>query len=108
MPDDHMALELDFLSKTGKRIVADIEDESDGGTTDAIKALSDVECYLKNHMLKWFPSLLEKTDDNPKASFYQKAVSLCVECVIVDYRDIRSSRERLAESSEEQYFVDSL
>lgn len=56
-PEDHISVELAFMSGL-------IEE----GDKEAVQRL-----FLSEHLLQWFPELLEDIIKNPHASFYRKA-----------------------------------
>lgn len=73
-PDDHIALELEFISFLTGQAIQSLEDGDEAKALEYIKGLSE---FLIKHPLQWVFSWCKLVEDNAKGQFY-KGISLLV------------------------------
>ena len=91
--DDHVAIELDFLTKLAER-AEKAWHESDKKT--AIEALDATEVFLREHLMKWtglFAEALSKAKHG--ASFYQEAAEVLDAFVPIDLEALKDLSEAM-------------
>lgn len=62
-PDDHLGLELSF--------VAYLLNQYESKQEERVELLSDIRCFMDEHLMKWAPQCLEKITEQAGTSFYQ-------------------------------------
>ncbi|AKN31986.1 dehydrogenase [Clostridium carboxidivorans P7] len=67
-PDDHIGLELDFMSKL---IELSIEAYEKSDEEKFLKVIKDEEFFLSNHLLKWCNGFSEDIINNSNTNFYK-------------------------------------
>lgn len=91
--DDHVAIELDFLTKLAERSEkAWVE----GDKATALEALDASEVFLREHLSKWtalFANALGKAKHG--ASFYQETAEVLEAFVVIDLETIADIRSEL-------------
>jgi putative dimethyl sulfoxide reductase chaperone len=72
MPEDHLGLELDFISTTSARCAQLIRqaDEEQGDYTQAAEVVRVQRDFITNHILNWIDALIEKVDEFAKLPLY--------------------------------------
>ncbi|WP_166338563.1 TorD/DmsD family molecular chaperone [Xiamenia xianingshaonis] len=90
VPEDHLAFELEFMSRMSGRIAEAIEAEADrsaanaaaagAGEPGAAEALAHTQlAFIDEHLLNWVPDLLSRVEAWAKLPFYPAitAMALC-------------------------------
>jgi TorA maturation chaperone TorD len=94
--DDHLALELDFMSKLAERSA---EAYQTGDYDLAEKNLVASREFLEQHLLVWAPAFVAALRAAPHAGFYGKAGDLLAAWLPVDHRALYEMLETLGESA---------
>lgn len=67
-PDDHIGLELDFMSKLSEELLEYYEESN---KVEFNKVLNDQEDFLNNHLLKWCDMFAKDIINNSDTGFYR-------------------------------------
>lgn len=68
LPEDHMALELDFMAQMSKRSVAAVESGDDGETK---RTLAVQEAFLRDHLSRWSETFCNEIQTRACTSFFR-------------------------------------
>ena len=72
-PDDHLALELDFLATLSERAV-EAGDRGDGDQLEG--CLRAQQAFLRDHLLAWAPTCLALVEKHAETDYYRGAARL--------------------------------
>ncbi|MDX5400260.1 MAG: molecular chaperone TorD family protein, partial [Actinomycetes bacterium] len=72
-PDDHVALELEFLAALAERALTALEEDRPGDATELVAAH---QTFLAEHVLTWVPTLMEMIRQNAETSFHKGVAEL--------------------------------
>lgn len=72
-PDDHVALELEFLAALAERALTALEEDRPGDATELVAAH---QAFLAEHVLTWVPTLMETIRQNAETSFHKGVAEL--------------------------------
>ena len=75
-PEDHIALELEFMSNLCRRT---IEALRSGNKAAALEALQWQKDFLNKHLLVWIPQFCRDVEKSTQSDFYQAIALLTVE-----------------------------
>lgn len=78
MPDDHIAIELDFLYYLTER---SIELSGNGGNTEIEKHLKLRHDFLMSHFVLWAPYFVERILESTSEDYFKGAASFLLETV---------------------------
>lgn len=81
VPDDHIALECNFMAEMGRRCTILFEAGQIDALAESIKAQKS---FLDRHMLGWFPLYAAGLERSGKAPFYSQLASGIAELVRLD------------------------
>lgn len=76
VPDDHIAIELDFLAKTVWRAMEVLEQKD---SSEFIKLLMLQKSFIENHLLNWVPALVAAANRIESPVFYPQLLELVLE-----------------------------
>lgn len=72
-PDDHVALELEFLAALAERALTALEEDRPDDATALVEAH---QAFLAEHVLPWVPALMEMIRENAETSFHTGVAEL--------------------------------
>jgi len=78
IPDDHVAMEAEFLYDLTRRAIQSLE-EGKGEEASALLALR--EDFLKQHMIRWVPLFSERVIQSSREDFFKGAAALLQEFI---------------------------
>jgi TorA maturation chaperone TorD len=78
MPDDHIAIELDFLYYLTERILELLEN---GENTEAEKYLKMRHDFLRDHFILWAPAFAKRILESASEDYFKGAASFLLETV---------------------------
>ena len=72
MPEDHLGLELEFMSAMARRTAEAIReaDSTDGSYLKAAEAVVVQQNFIERHILNWIDKLIEKVDEFAELPLY--------------------------------------
>jgi len=76
MPDDHIAIELDFLYYLTERVLELLEN---GGNTEAEKYLKLRHDFLMDHFVLWAPTFANRILESTNEDYFKGAASFLLE-----------------------------
>lgn len=71
IPDDHIALELEFIAFLADELAKNLE-KGDAGAVSAVGAR--LESFLHEHLAKWVPFFADQVHTNTKNDFYRGTI----------------------------------
>lgn len=81
-PDDHIGLELDFMSKLSGNLIESFEKSNE---EKFIELLKDQESFLNNHLLRWCDRFTEDIVNNSDTGFYKGFAKVLKGYLNLDY-----------------------
>ncbi|NCD16409.1 MAG: dehydrogenase [Actinobacteria bacterium] len=72
-PDDHIALELEFLATLAERALTALEEDRE---EDAQELVAAHQAFLAEHVLPWAPGLMDQIRDNAETFFLRGVAEL--------------------------------
>ena len=93
VPDDHIAIELDFMLRLGQFCQESFV-KSDAQRFH--KILSDQKLFLENHILVWIYDFAEQIQQSKTHHFYPQMASLTANILQADYNIIEELEELLS------------
>lgn len=77
LPGDHIAIELDFLSKLSSRELKNIDSVIQGGNK---QLLSDIQNFICKHILSWIDEFIDSLKDNASVYYLLFASMVKIVC----------------------------
>jgi TorA maturation chaperone TorD len=69
-PEDHLALELEFMAELSATALRLLENGERGGISDLIANLASQQAFIAAHLLNWLPRLREVAKQYAELTFY--------------------------------------
>ncbi|HEB12055.1 MAG TPA: dehydrogenase [Actinobacteria bacterium] len=91
-PDDHIALELDFMGRLCEQIGKDLRANR---LTAARKGLNTQKKFMKEHLMLWALDFSDKTQKGARDDFYVGAAKMLTGLLTVDQDMIKESLRQL-------------
>jgi len=93
-PDDHIGLELDFITQLTKRAAKEFRAAQLGKVKKTLKVVSD---FMDNHILEWVPRFAEDVTSSARTDFYRAAGKILNGYVSLDKKQLSELISAVAE-----------